>query len=477
MPPALDGRRAADRCYGCNFGVYFLPHLPSLYAATLLKKNGFTVAILDFPAKNKAPKEFEEFAKTDDSDAYFFYSVFLSEATDLKAREILRKCNKKARYIYAGTQATWAPENFADNDSIVVRGEPEITALELAKALKPGGNLGKVLGITYKDGKGIHHNKTRPPLENLDELPIPDRTLLDHSPYYNPKMSKTPHAAILTSRGCFGRCWYCVPNSLSFAREIEYKKTMHCKPAPRLHSAKRVVEEFKQIAKLGFKSVSIIDDEFLWTDQRTLEICNGIENLGLEWSCLARVDKITQTGVRAMKKAGCTYIDLGVESFDQKVLDAIGKDVNVGQIRTAIQTIKSAGIHPEINVLLGATPQETEQTIRHTIDEVEKLDVDFVLYNIAAPFPGTEFYSEAKKQKWMTTEDYVPIDPSKETITNYPHLPKERLEQLLSEAYTRHYFNPKYVAKQLLAVKSPQDFARKAQTALNIFKRNVLRSY
>lgn len=476
MPPPLDNKRAADRCYGCNYGIYFLPHLPSLYMATIIRDKGFDVDVQDFAAQKYNKKRFIEYINNNHSDFYVFFTVFLSEKTDIEARRLIRNINDKAKYIFCGTQATWRPESFIDSeDSFVIRGETEILVYELIRDLITRNSADNVDGVSYLKNGTVIHNKSVDPIKMLDDLPIPDRRLVDHRPYYNPKLTHTPHTSIITSRGCFGKCSYCVPNAISFARELEYKKTYCKKPIPKLHSENRVIQEFEEIAELGFKSVTVIDDEFLWNELRTIKICEGIRHLNLEWTCLARADMVTEKSVFAMEEAGCKFIDLGVESFCQEILDDIGKGMNVKTIKEAIKIIGKTSIEPKINVLLGATPLETEESIKYTIDSVEKLDVKYVLYDIAAPFPGTDFYYTAKEKNWIVTGDYVPIDPSKESIISYPHLSKERLESLLNQGYRKHYFNSRYILKQVVCTKSLADLKNKAYTAINMFKRNVLR--
>jgi len=477
FPPPLDGTRPVERCYGCNYGIYFLPHLPTLYIATILSKNGIDVEIKDFAARGSTVTAFKDDISRDNSDIYLFYTVFLSEYMDLKAREIIRRITPGAKFFFCGTQPTWRPENFLDiSDSYVVRGEPDFAVAELAEAIRTFSDISKVQGISYIDSSGIHHNVSRPIINEIDTIPIPDRRLLDSSLYCNPKMRHTPQTAILTSRGCFGRCTFCVPNSLSFARELEFRRTEHKKPSPRLHSVERVANEFKEIRSLGFKAVSIIDDEFLWNEKRTLEICEAIKPLNLEWSCLTRPDMITPASAKAMAEAGCVYVELGVESFNQIILDAVHKDMQVPDMVRGIQLLQENGIQPEINVLLAATPLETRETILKTIKETEKFAPEFVLYSIASPFPGTEFYYQAKEQHWFVTPDneYKPVDPQQESIISYPHLSKQELDRLVSYAYLQHYFRPAYLLKQLLKVHSFDDLFNKLKTGIKVVRRNLL---
>jgi anaerobic magnesium-protoporphyrin IX monomethyl ester cyclase len=461
IPPVLDGTQDVDRCFGCNYSIYFLPLVAMLYPATMLECDGHQVAIRDFAARRNGRREFREFLNSDRSDLYCFYTVFLSERTDLLARDAIRAARPSARFLFYGPQPTWNGAAFAASaDTFAVRGEPEFQIQRLVRALARGEDPGAIL------------SGPAPIIEDLDTLPIPNRALLDHAPYVNPKLHRKPHTAMLTSRGCYAQCWYCVPNSLSYARELEYKRSHGVKPPVRMHSAGRVIEEFAAAAKLGFRSVSIIDDQFLWQERRTVEISEGIAPLKMEWSCLARADRVTERAAEAMARAGCAYVDLGAESFDQKVLDAVKKDIRVEENERAVRILKKCGITVELNVLIGATPEESEESIQKTLDEIARLDVDYALFSIANPFPGTEFYEAAKASGWLAYGDYVPMDPAKNAIISYPHLPKERLEQIVARAYRRHYLRPRALWRELRRTRSLSDLGGKVATGLKFIRRN-----
>ena len=100
--------------------------------------------------------------------------------------------------------------------------------------------------------------------------------------------------------------------------------------------------------------------------------------------------------------------------------------------------------------------------------------MDYVLFSIANPFPGTDFYSAAKKEGWMHYGEYVPVDSAKESIISYPHLPKKKLEKLIAYAYLSYYLNPRYLLRQSLRVRSARDFANKFSAALAFFAKNFL---
>lgn len=51
---------------------------------------------------------------------------------------------------------------------------------------------------------------------------------------------------------------------------------------------------------------------------------------------------------------------------------------------------------------------------------------------------------------------------------------KEKLDELLSYGYRRHYFKPKYIITQIKNTKSIKDFTNKANTAVNLIRRNLI---
>ncbi len=468
-PPPLDKKLAAERIFGCNYGLYSQPNIFILYPATILKNAGYAVKVKDFTTENTTKKDFIEFLKKDDSQIYVFYTVFLSKKTDNMAKKMVRKYRKGSKVIFIGTEPTANPRDFIDGkDVFVIRGESEGTILELVKSIGSK-KIKNVKGISYYDRKVIN-NKSRPPIENLDKVPIPDRTLIDRNKYYNPKFPG-PFTIMLTSRGCFGQCTYCVPNSQSFAREIEYKKTYKCKPAVRMRSAEDVNKELKILKEQGYKSIYFVDDQFVWGEKRMIKIARALKKYGFKWGALARADMLlNEKIIKALGESGCEFIDIGVESFDQRILDDIKKGEKVEMYYKAVEILKKYGIEPEINVLLAASPLETKETIENTLSEVKRLKCRYVLISICTPFPHTEFNKLAKKHGWMVGKEYKPLDPIRNAQVSYPHLNKKELEEIIRKAYKEFYFRPRIIISELFRVRSLKDLKGKIKVALKILK-------
>jgi len=467
--PPPQGKKVLDRICGTNYGYFPHHNVFFLSAATLMRESGFEVEVSDCLVE----KISLETAIAGGGDAFVFYSVFLSRNLDLAAAAWLKR-KKRVPIVFLGSDPSCFSDKYLKKEGyFVIRGEPEYTLLRLCQALKKRNtNFSKIKSLSWvKKGK-IVHNPAGPFIDDLDRLPIPDR-MLYKTPfaYPNARFSQLPSTTALFSRGCAHRCYYCFPNSLSYARELDYKRNHRTKPPVRVKSAEKVIEELKLIARQGFRSVSILDDQFLWSRKRTDKILAAIKNLSLEIAILARCDKVTDLKLaKDMHRVGIKHIAFGVESFNQEILDYTKKDLKVEAIEKSILFCKKVGIEPEVNILIGSCPLETKKTIADTLEKVKKLNIDIVHINICAPYPGTEFARLAKAKGWMTVPEYFPIESSAQSLISYPHLSDKDLVKVVKKFILEHYFSPKYLWKKLGKINSLADFWSKSKAGLNQFK-------
>lgn len=450
IPPPVNGK-IPERVSGCAYLLYYIPNIFILSAAAILEKAGYRVRYVESTIKKWDRRRFLAFLKEDLSDVYCFYSVNLSQKTDIHALRDIRETRSSIPVIFFGPAPSGRPAEFVVDENVyVVRGEPEYTILDLVKALEAGSNIEGIRSVSFRSNGKIAGNMQREPIEDLDMLPFPARHLLEERDvYYNPKLGKRPFTAVCTSRGCSYRCIYCVPSSLSFSRELEYKYHSGKKPPVRKRSPENIIEEFKLLKSQGYKAVNIQDDQFVWGEERTVKICEGIKNLGIVWGCSARSDHLNETIVKAMALAHCKFIDLGVESFNQEILDYIKKDIDVAKNEEAITLVKKYGISAKINIMFGASPRETRATMQKNMEEVKRLRVNQVMYNIANPFPGTEFYQIAKENGFFVHGDYRPVNVAKEANIMYPHLSKQDLERAVRHANIKFFLTPRFILKNI----------------------------
>ncbi len=296
-----------------------------------------------------------------------------------------------------------------------VRGEGEITIVELARALSGDGSLEKVKGLTFKDGDHVVVTPARPFIEDLDSLPFPARDLLPNHLYVTRLgKSRGRFTAVSASRGCPFHCDYCsVPRFW---------------PVLRRRSVQNVLDELAEIADVyGIRIVRFTDELITANKKWLVSLCRGMIERGLSrkvaWNCDSRVDTVSEDILEEMKAAGCQVIFYGIEFGSQRILDECGKRTKPSQIKKAVQMTNDAGITPTGNFMIGY-PTETRADIEATIDLIETLGLEFSTASIVVPFPGTDLYDKCKRNGWLRSdnwEEYSYFHPD-HGIINLPNI-------------------------------------------------------
>jgi len=484
VPPSLDGELPAERTAGCTRLVYPMPNIYELTVAAILESE-HDVRYYDFVLEEENETHLKQFLEEDKSDCYMLWCVNLSLETDLKTIKHIRKYHPDAWIVTMGPGVTYYTQALlVDERVVVVRGEPELTVEELigemagkATGINNGsgtndreingmetGVLGETIdfasikGISYiKDGK-VRHNPACELLKDLDSLPFPARHFIEKYTFTNPKLKKNPYTTVLTSRNCPYKCIYCVPSSLTFAREIEYKKDNTRKPPISYRSVENVIEELDMLAAKGYRAITFIDDNFITTTKRLRPICECVKKHGFSWGCQARADAITEEVAIILSDAGCGFVDLGVESFNDDILEYIKKGITSKQIYEGIGWLKKYKVPVKLNILIGTSPLETKETVKDTLRKAKALNVNQVMFNIVAPFPGTEFYELARENGWIEGGDYVPTDVQHHSILNYPNLSGREMEKMLFRNNVLFFLSPSFIIKNIGRFGSFADF-------------------
>ncbi len=472
IPPPQAGSPPAERVFGCTYELYPFPPMPVLYAASALREAGHEVSVADGARDGWTPEQFDSYIREHPVDLWAFHSVNLSRDTDLAAHARIRSVTGvETPVVFTGPGPSYEPEVYLRDDrTFVLRGEVEQSLPQLASALSKGNAIDTAdrdgLALLGPGGE-VRSGAPRQPIEDLDSLPFPARDLVPREAYFNPKLGARPFTAMLSSRGCPHRCRYCVPNALSFARELEGRRASEGeKPRARLRSAGNVIAELEELQREGYRAISFIDDEFVWSADRTEEICSAVGRMGFRWGCLARPDYINERTAESLANARCLYVDLGVESFVQEILDDVGKDLTVEQAESAIKLLRKLGVPVKLNVLIGASPLETKETLEITVRKAIELDPDVAMFGVCNPFPGTPYWDYAQREKLLVSPEYTPVDVQRQSTVRLPNLSPDELVSAVKRANRRFYLRPRVIVRNLLKARSPGDLLRGARAFL-----------
>jgi hypothetical protein len=140
------------------------------------------------------------------------------------------------------------------------------------------------------------------------------------------------------------------------------------------------------------------DDAFTAHRPRLLELCARMAELPFRasWLCEARADQLDDERARAMARAGCTTVIVGVESGDPGVLRRIRKGLSLATAERALCSVRDAGMRPHANFMLGF-PDETEAELDNTLRFMQHIApwVDSLgVAGIVIPYPGTRLYQQ-----------------------------------------------------------------------------------
>lgn len=333
---------------------------------------------------------------------------FTAYALDsLELASIIKKNFSHVPIILGGAHATIEAENIIrENKGVdyVARGEGEMTFEYLLRFLQGEISIHEVNGITYRNSQGMAvSTPDRELIENLDILPIPDRSFIDMEFYkeYNKKSTwyvrKEPVATIITSRGCPYNCVFC-------STKVVWKKVW------RSRSLKKVFEEIESlVSQYGIREIVINDDQFFTEKHRIHEFCEYFikkkQDLAFSVDAGVSVWLVDKALLAMMRRAGFYSIRFPIETGNDVTLKFIRKPVDLHKAKKMIEEANKLGFWTSANFIIGF-PYETRQDIEETIRYAFSTKLDYASFLIAKPNAGSDLY-EIFRQEGLLNKNVV----------------------------------------------------------------------
>lgn len=440
------------------------------YLASWLKNNGVGVTMFDFEVQDIDEDKLIEAVKGI-SPALIGISCMTSNITaGHRVASFLKKSFPCLKIVVGGVHSTAIPkktlEEFPSFD-IVVKGEGEITLLELYKAVAYDGDLSKVKGLVYRgSGAEIIETENRELIEDLDLLPFPDRDLLKldlykrtHTSRAFSRLSKNI-SEILTARGCPYNCNFCA-SKVTFGRRVRYR------------SVENITGEMQEcISRYGTNHFSILDDTFTFNKEVFYPVCDYLKTKKATWDCFTRADRVDEEMLRKAVNSGCEKISFGIESGSEKILRFIGKGITVDQAKEAFRLCKKVRLrYTEATFMLGNHPEETMDDINLTLSLIREIEPDFIAFSITCPFPGTDLNRLMKEGGYIGRENWDDFVLFGGTPSwRYAYLNVSDLKRIQTDFMRRFYTRPRYIFKELMKVKSPRELSYWANIARDMLK-------
>lgn len=420
------------------------PPLGLLYIGAVLQKGGHGVRIIDNARAQLPVERVAKRVEKEDPDVVGISALTHTFRQSVKLAQAIKEKNPDIKIVYGNYHSTFEYERLLKNYPIadyVVLGEGEQTFLELVNTLEKGGEIKNVKGIAFRHDGGVVKTP-RPLIQNLDELPFPDRTLLEEE-YYSELVgiigSGCKFTTLLSSRGCPYGCKYCACSAFT-SRTVRFR------------SPENVVKEMELLWSEGYEEVGFVDDNLLLNAKRIEKICGLLKARKIKINMWAegRTDQASLETLRKFSRAGCRTIYYGIESGTQKVLNYYGKNITPELSRKAVSNSKKAGIENVIGSFIVGAPIETREDIEKTFDFAMNLKgLDFPQMNVLILAPGIELWDDAIKSGHMNEDRYWEAPVA--AVNVYPSQLKEgELTEMIDGFYKEFIKRPSYLVSQLL---------------------------
>jgi len=358
-----------------------LPRLGTLQLGAILKEAGYEVTV------------FIEDIHGIDWDIVFeadAVGITTITSTAPRAFEMANQIRKAGIPVFSGgPHVTFLAEESLEHFDFVMRGEADETIIPFLRALSAGTGYEKVPGLCWMTEDGMQENEKPGLCPDLDKYPYPDFSLIKGSKKFKGDLSITP---IMTSRGCPFGCNFCSVTRM-FGRGYRFR------------SIENVMGELRTKKP---EWVFFYDDNFTANRKHTKELLERMiaEGITPKWSAQVRIDVAKDPELLTlMKRAGCTYIYVGLESINPETLKALNKGQTPEDIESAIRTIHSYGINIHGMFIFGSD-NDNAKTIHKTVKFAKRLGLATVQFMILTPLPGTPVFQQMESEGRLLSRDW-----------------------------------------------------------------------
>ncbi len=366
------------------------------YIASVLRKNAIEVEVAHAHLRDWSLEQTETYLLNKPFQLLCVHARYLWEKTQdvFDLLSTLRSRGVTAHINLYGYYPTFAYENilecFPCIDSVTV-GEPEITILDLGRYLLLEKELSSKMdipGLAFRDSAGTVVFHPRPPIDDLNQLPFPDRQ----------DIALCQKKGIVTyvqgSRGCYGQCTFCYLNPF-FGDGNQWRG----------RNAKNIFDEiFELHTKHAITNFYFSDANFFGPGkvgkERAITLAELIlaNNLEISFGFECRANDIEEYSISRLVMAGLTNVFLGLESGDPASLKRLRKHLTVDENKKAIQLLREYGIEPTFGFIM-FEPHSTLESVRNNFEFLKEMHImttpaitAHLLYHRQTLFQGTPDY-------------------------------------------------------------------------------------
>lgn len=329
------------------------------YLKSSLINYGYKVIIIDGWLNELSVDDVFNQIITNDNILFVGISSYMSNTLPtVELINKLKKYDENIKIVCGGFGPTFYPKEYLEAGSdFIIRGEGEIAICELAENILNNKKNFNINNIGYlKDGE-LLLNRMNKLIDDLDSIPFPSRDTIETV------VSKKSSVNIITSRGCSGNCDFC--SIISFFRLADGKVW-------RTRSINNIVDELQLLYNNGITNIKIVDDSFI-DGTRDEKWCKAFadeierRNIKVRLRGQIRADKINDTILRELKRAGFFSFACGIENGSEAALKRMNKKATLKDNKNALYLFKKYSYIVQMGFILfdeKTTLQELEDNYK-----------------------------------------------------------------------------------------------------------------
>lgn len=399
------------------------------YLSSMLKKAGHSTSLL-YLQSEPSREELLQQVRSRGADIVAFTATTHQFPYVADCAQWIKQDLPTVHTIVGGTHATLAPDEVCSTRGIdaVCVGEGEYALLEYVDAVESGRDPTGIGNFWFPNAqgsavsRGLVRNPLRPLIDNLDELPHPDRDLFD---YEQILARNDGWVDLMAGRGCPYGCSYCCNPGLR-------ERLKGLGKYVRFRSVANVLDEVRQLAqRYAVKTLNFQDDVFTLDREWTIAFCQAYATeFKFPFWINTRVERIDdEEMVVALARAGCRGVRIGVESGNEELrANILKRRMSNDEIRRAFRLADKHGLDVYTCNMLGI-PGETAAMIEETIALNRELKPADLQFSVFYPYPMTELHDVCVRDHLIAEGQNLSSYYERKSILRLPTLTQRELER------------------------------------------------
>ncbi|TCD48488.1 radical SAM protein [Chlorobium sp. N1] len=271
--------------------------------------------------------------------------------------------------ILGGVHPTMLHGEASSHCTSVVYGEIESVWTELATDLLRGRM------------KPLYHATELKPMEHMHR---PDFSYALGAKNAKKYSSRIP---ILATKGCPVGCNFCTTPTI-YGKSFRYREIDLVLEEMRYHQE-----------RIGKKNAnfSFMDDNISFRPKYFLTLLEEMSKIGIRWNANISMNFLDKPEVAELAgRSGCDLLSIGFESLNPETIKSVHKGSNrLGNYETVVRNLHQNGIAIQGYFMFGFD-NDSEESFQLTYDFIMKNRIEFPVFSLVTPFPGTPYFEEMK---------------------------------------------------------------------------------